>query len=32
MIAVIRHVENIALVVFLNCFLIAWPTGWSSRA
>jgi len=25
MIAVIRHVENIALVVFLNCFPIAWP-------
>ena len=27
MIAVIRHVENIALVVFLNCFPIAWPAA-----
>lgn len=26
MIAVIRHVENIPLVVFLNCLPIAWPT------
>jgi hypothetical protein len=26
-IAVIRHVENIALVVFLNCFPIAWPAA-----
>ena len=26
MIAVIRHVENIALVV-LNCFPIAWPAA-----
>ncbi len=25
MIAVIRHVEDIPLVVILNCFLIAWP-------
>jgi hypothetical protein len=27
MIAVIRHVENIALVVFLNCFPIARPAA-----
>ena len=27
MIAVIRHVENIGLVVFLNCFPIAWPAA-----
>lgn len=27
MIAVIRHAENIALVVFLNCFPIAWPAA-----
>ena len=26
-IAVIRHVENIGLVVFLNCFPIAWPAA-----
>jgi len=26
-IAVIRQVENIALVVFLNCFPIAWPAA-----
>ena len=26
-IAVIRHVENIPLVVFLNCFPIAWPAA-----
>lgn len=27
MIAVIRHVESIALVVILNCFPIAWPAA-----
>jgi hypothetical protein len=27
MIAVIRNVENIALVVFLNCSPIAWPAA-----
>lgn len=27
MIALIRNVENIALVVFLNCFPIAWPAA-----
>jgi hypothetical protein len=27
MIAVIRRVESIALVVFLNCFPIAWPAA-----
>ena len=27
MIALIRHIENIALVVFLNCFPIAWPAA-----
>jgi hypothetical protein len=27
MVAVIRHVENIGLVVFLNCFPIAWPAA-----
>ena len=27
MIAVIRQVESIALVVFLNCFPIAWPAA-----
>jgi hypothetical protein len=27
MIAVIRHVESIALVVFLNCIPIAWPAA-----
>lgn len=27
MIAVIRHVEDIALVVILNCFPIAWPAA-----
>ena len=27
MIAVIRQVENIALVVFLNCFPVAWPAA-----
>jgi hypothetical protein len=27
MIAVIRHVENIGLVVFLNYFPIAWPAA-----
>ncbi len=26
-IAVIRHVENIPLVVILNCFPIAWPAA-----
>ncbi len=26
-IAVIRHVENIPLVVSLNCFPIAWPAA-----
>ena len=27
MIAVIRHVEAIGLVVFLNCFPIGWPAA-----
>jgi hypothetical protein len=27
MIAVIRHVESIGLVVFLNCLPIAWPAA-----
>ena len=27
MIAVIRHIEDIPLVVFLNCFPIAWPAA-----
>lgn len=27
MIAVIRHVESVALVVFLNCFPVAWPAA-----
>jgi hypothetical protein len=27
MIAVIRNVEKIGLVVFLNCFPIAWPAA-----
>ncbi len=27
MIAVIRHVEDIPLVVILNCFPIAWPAA-----
>lgn len=27
MIAVIRRVESIGLVVFLNCFPIAWPAA-----
>lgn len=27
MIALIRHVENIGLVVYLNCFPIAWPAA-----
>jgi hypothetical protein len=27
MIAVIRNVETIALVVILNCFLVAWPAA-----
>ncbi len=27
MIALIRQVENIGLVVFLNCFPIAWPAA-----
>ena len=27
MIAVIRHVEDILLVVILNCFPIAWPAA-----
>jgi hypothetical protein len=31
-IAVVRHVEDIGLVVFLNCFPIAWPAAWSSHA
>jgi hypothetical protein len=26
-IAVIRHAENIPLVVFLNCFPVAWPAA-----
>jgi hypothetical protein len=26
-IAMIRHVENIPLVVILNCFPIAWPAA-----
>ena len=26
-IAVIRHVEQVQLVVILNCFLIAWPAA-----
>ena len=26
-IAVIRHVENIPLVVILNCFPVAWPAA-----
>jgi hypothetical protein len=27
MIAMVRHVENISLVVLLNCFPIAWPAA-----
>ncbi len=27
MIAVIRHVEDIPLVVILNCFPVAWPVA-----
>lgn len=27
MIALLRHVENIGLVVFLNCSPIAWPAA-----
>jgi len=27
MVAVIRHVEEIALVVFLNCIPVAWPAA-----